>query len=98
MPFCATPFCSTAAIFELFDVMNTLPGCYVTPGWRRFLLNFGVPLDKDFVNSSFNDNFSYKLSQSVNDKLQSYWAYNSKHCELKSVKKKGSFVTAQEQH
>ena len=45
---------------------------------------------------SFNDYFGYKLSQIDNDKLQNYWAYNSKHFELKSVKKKVSFVTAQE--
>ena len=47
MPFCAAPFCSTAAIFvELFGIMHTLPGYSKV---AALVFNFGATLDKNFI-------------------------------------------------
>ena len=52
---------------------------------RQFELIFDKTNLQNFL---LNNYFSFNLNQIANNKLQSYWAYNSKHFELKSMEDK----------
>ncbi len=44
---------------ELLNVINTSPGCLVSPRWRRPVLDFRTNLDKDFIG------FEYSLEADI---------------------------------